>query len=252
MTLKISSIVFLSGLAFLGCNNSTGHKLRINNTEDNLYYLNPYFKEGKNDVTYYASKELTNAQKYLLQKVVKLAMDNERTAYFFNEIKKSGTAIFSNEIGITRKEFDNLVQIFTNDEPSEKKGVIEIRRDKDYFEIKGVGQLRLFDSLRINTKDSIALYKKIDLQTPKGSFNLAYDNIPRGELLDSVLFLKGPVGIAGLIDINGTYELIIGRLKPSGRTYLFFYTDPPINQSWETDEPLISKYCTMIIENRNL
>ena len=251
MIFKISLIVFLWWIALVGCNNSTGHKLRMNNTEDNLYYLNPYFKEGKNDVTYYASKELTNAQKHLLQKVVKLAIVNEKTASFFDEIKKSGTAIFSSEIGITRKEFENVVQIFTYDEPSEKKGVIEIRRDKDYFEIKGVGQLRLFDSLQINTKDSIALYKKIDLQIPKDSFNLSYDNIPTGEHLDSVLFLKGPVGIAGLIDINGTYELIIGRLKPSGRTYLSFYADPPIVQALETSEPRIPRYCTMIIENSN-
>ena len=220
----------------------------MSNTDDALYSLNKYFKEGKNDVVYYASQELTNEQKLLLEKVANLAMVNKNAAVFFETISADGRIVFDPKIGISKREFDILQDIFIYKEANERKGVIEIKREKEYFEMQSNGKIKIFDSLRINTKDSIAVYGKYELKPPRDSFELSYDIIPPGETLDSIQFLTGPSGIGGLINFNGKYELSVGKLKPSGRTYLFFYVKPPVGQS--INNPLPS-YCTMIIEKKS-
>ena len=77
----------------------------------------------------------------------------------------------------------------------------------------------------------------------KDSIDLSSDDIPKGDKIEIYEFYRGPDGILGLTGLDGAYELLIGRLKPSDRTYLWFFARQP-----DIIEHPIPEFITVIID----
>jgi hypothetical protein len=61
--------------------------------------------------------------------------------------------------------------------------------------------------------------------------------------LETYEFYSGPDGLLGLTGLDGVYELLIGKLMPSGRTYLSFFARQP-----DFIEHPIPAYITVILD----
>ena len=70
------------------------------------------------------------------------------------------------------------------------------------------------------------------------------DDIPRSDTLKDFTIYQGPVGVIGLDKRFGEYELIIGKLRPSGKTYISLFVIEPNS----IDHP-IPEYITVIIDS---
>ena len=204
--------------------------------------VQPLLKEGVYQVEYYASKKVTTEHKQILQKLSKLMETNSKTQEFFRQAEKSGNAAYDSGIGITRHEYDLVSNLFAYKVPEKLRGTLTISSDGDRFSFKGDDRLSLLDSLFVN-KNKNASFKKYSMSQVNDSIDLSKESIPKGDTLEVYEFYSGPDGLLGLTGLDGVYELLIGRLRPSGKTYLSFFTRQPYN----IEHP-IPEYITVILD----
>ena len=101
----------------------------------------------------------------------------------------------------------------------------------------------MLDSVIVNINNKSASFKQYNMGLVKDSIDLSSDDIPKGDTIEIYEFYRGPDGILGLTGLDGTYELLIGRLKPSDRTYLWFFARQP-----DMIEHPIPEFITVIID----
>ena len=218
------------------CNNSgdlrlpAPRKLEVNSDS------HPFLKEGVYQVEYYASKKITNEHRRILQKLSKLIDTNPQTQKYFRQMEKSGKPVYNSNIGITRQEYNLISDLFAYKAPEKFRGTLKIARDGDRFSFKGDNSLSFLDSLFLNIKNKNASFKKYSMSQVNDSIDLSNLDIPKGDTLEAYEFYRGPGGLLGLTGLDGVYELLIGRLKPSGKAYLSFFTRQPYNTEYPIPE----------------
>ena len=189
----------------------------------------PFLKEGNYQVEYYASKKVTSEHKHILQKLSKLIETNTETQKYFRQMEKSGKPVYNSKIGITRHEYDLISDLFEHKAPEKSKGTLRILRDGDRFSFKGDDRLSFLDSLFLSIRNKNASFKKYSLSHVIDPIDLSNQDLPKGDTMEAYEFYRGPGGLLGLTGLDGIYELWIGRLRPSGKTYLSFFTRQPYN-----------------------
>ena len=207
--------------------------------------LHPFLKEGIYEVEYYPSKEITTKHKQLLQKVSKLIKTNSRTQKYFSQFEEGNNPEYNSAIGITKKEYSLLADLFTYKSPEKLKGTLTILREGNRLSFKGGGRLSLLDSLSVKIEDKSASFKNYNMSQVKDSIDVVDENIPTTDTLKTFEFYKGPDGILGLAGLDGVYELLIGKLIPSGKIYLSFFA----RESYNIEKPLPA-YITVIIPDK--
>lgn len=194
------------------------------NTNNEFY---PFLKEGMNEVEFLASTEVTARHKQLIKKFSKLIETNIRTQKYFRQIEEGGKPMYNSNLGISRQEYSQLNELFAYNEPKKKNGSLTIKRDGNHLKFQGEGRLSLLDSVLVNINNKTASFKQYNMSLVKDSIDLSSDDIPEGDTIEIYEFYRGPDGILGLTGLDGTYELLIGKLKPSGKTYLSFFARQP-------------------------
>ena len=230
-------------LIITSCNNSGG--VRVPNPEDpsvnNDFHL--FMKEGSFNVVYYPNKLVTAGQKQIVHKLSKLMGNNSRTQEYFSQIQAGDRPAYQPNIGISKQEYTQLIELFSNGEPEKLNGTIRIIQDGNLIKFKGQGRLSLLDSVTININNKSASFKQYSMSLNKDSIDLSGEAIPKGDTIEFYHYYKGPDGILGLTALNGVYELLICKLKPSNKTYLSFFARQPDN----TEHP-IAEFITAIID----
>lgn len=218
------------------------------NTHDNLDLEKPiqenlFLKEGLHKVEYYASKEVTPQQVKLLKKLADLLKNNKNTQQFFNEASNGEMSKFTSNIGLTKREYDQLIDIFLYSSREKKTGTIIIARKQDVLFFKGEGPLIVLDSLNINLHTKTASFKQNEMKIVSDSLDLEDLEIPQGDTLKDVELYRGPSSLMALTGLSDRFELLIGKLRPSGRIYLSFFA-----RYFENIEHPIPEYITVIID----
>jgi hypothetical protein len=220
----LNFIVFV--ILFSSCRNSSGFRVSQTTSQEMQFELDTFFKERTNKVIYYTSKEPSSQQKVILQKLSKLIGNNSNTRHFFESAEGKKMPKYSSNIGISRQEYNSLTNLFSYQTPRQSTGSLTIKK-KDYLiEFIGSDSLASLDSLSIDVKSNTARFGQTTLVSSLDSLNLSNDFIPEGETLESIHFFQ-PSGLGGLLPINGSYKLLVGKLKPSGQTYLAFFARQP-------------------------
>lgn len=226
------------------CNHSGGVRTPI---AQNLYANNeihPFLKEGSYKVDYYPSKEVTTRHKQLLKRLSKLIETNIETQKYFRQIEEGGKLVYDSTIGISKQEYNQLIELFSYKEPVKLIGILNITRDGNRFKFQGQGRLSLLDSVTISITNNSATFKQYRMSLVKDSIDLSGEDIPKGDTIESYKFYKGPDGILGLMGTDAVYELLICKLKPSNRTYISFFAKLP-----DKIEHPIPDFITVIIDN---
>ena len=218
------------------------------NTQDNLDVEKSvqqaiFLKEGVHNVEYYASKEVTPQQVKLLKKLAELLKNNKSTQQFFNEASKGNMPEFTSKIGLTRKEYNEIVDIFLYSSLEKKTGTIIIARNQDVLFFKGEGQLIVLDSLNIHLDSKTASFKQNEMKIVSDSLDLEDLEIPQGDTLQDVKLYRGPSSLMAFTGLSDRFELLIGKLHPSGRIYLSFFA-----RYFDNIEHPIPEYITVIID----
>ena len=226
-------------------NNSGGVRVRIPQNPDINNEFHSFLKEGKNEVEYFASKEVSARHKQLIKKLSKLIETNSQTQKYFRQIEEGGKPVYNSNIGISRQEYNQLNELFSDKEPEKENGRLTIMRDGNHFKFHGEGRLSLLDSVIVNINNKTVSFKKYNMSLVKDSIDLSSDDIPEGDTIEIYEFYRGPDGILGLTGLDGVYELLIGNLKPSGRTYLSFFARQP-----DIIEYPIPEFITIILPKR--
>jgi hypothetical protein len=208
-------------------NNSGGGRVIIPKNVDVINEFHPFLKEGMFDVEYFASNEVNAGHKQLLNKLSKLIETNSRTEKYFHQIEEGRKPIYNENIGINRQEYNQLNELFSYKVPKKEKGRLTIIREGNRLKFQGQGRLSLLDSMLVNVRNKTASFKQYNMSLVKDSIDLSSDDIPKGGTLELYEFYKGPDGILGLTGLDGSYELLIGKLKPSGKIYLSLFARQP-------------------------
>ena len=208
-------------------NNSGGVRVRIPQNPYTNNELYPFLKEGMSEVEFFASTEVTARHKQLIKKLSKLIETNSRTQKYFLQIEEGGKPIYNSNLGISRQEYNQLNELFVYNKPKKEKGSLTIKRNGNHLMFQGEGRLSLFDSVLVNINNKTATFKQYNMSLVKDSIDLSSNDIPEGDTIDIYEFYRGPDGILGLSGLDGRYELLIGKLKPSGKTYLSFFARQP-------------------------
>ena len=205
--------------------------------------FNDYLKEGEYKVEYYPGKEVTPEHKKIIQKLSKLIETNARTQKYFSKIKEGEKVEYNSNIGISRQEYDLLNDLFVYKAPKKHNGTLTISKNEDLIVFKGDGKLNLLDSVTVNINRLSASFKQYNMKRIRDSIDLSNEDIPIGDTLETYEFYSGPDGLLGLTGLDGAYELLIGKLMPSGRTYLSFFARQP----FDIEHP-IPDYITVILD----
>jgi hypothetical protein len=205
--------------------------------------VDSFLRAGVYNVIYYASKQMNGEEKALLGKTAQLIKTNKHTRLFFDQLSKGETPAFTTKMGLRKKEFMKLTGIFAYEKPKEARGKLQIVQKGDFIGFKGGGALHLFDSVIISFFLDHVYFRNFDLANDSSDIDLSSALIPAGDTLSDFRLFEGPAGLSGLMGLNGKYQLIIGRLRPSGRTYLLLNARKP-----EIMEHAIPEYCSIIIE----
>ncbi len=224
-------------------NNSSGVGLRMPEHPGFNSEFHPLLKEGTNEVEYFSSKEVTVRHKQLIKKLSKLIETNSRTQKYFRQFEEGEKPEYNSSIGISRHEYNQLNELFSNKEPKKDNGSLTIIREGNYFKFQGEGRLSLLDSIIVNINNKSASFKQYNMSLVKDSIDLSNYDIPKGDIIEIYEIYRGPDGLLGLTGLDGTYELLIGKLKPSSRTYLFFFARQP-----DLIEHPIPEFITVIID----
>lgn len=211
------------------CNNSGGVRLSKLQNPDFNKETYAFLREGSYKVEYYASKELTAVQKQLLKKLSKLIETNKKTQEYFSQIEKGEKPAYSSNIGVSKQEFNQLIELFSQKKSDKLNGTLKIIRDGDSFKFEGQGRLSLLDSFTIRTNIKLVSFGQYDMSLIIDSVDLTEEDIPAGDTIESYEYYKGPDGLLGLTGLNGRYELLLAKLKPSNKTYLSIFARQPDN-----------------------
>lgn len=211
------------------CNNSGGVRLPKSQNSDSNNETHSFLREGSYKVEYYANKEVTAGQKQLLKKLSKLIETNEQTQKYFSQIEKGEKPAYSSNIGISKQEFNQLIELFSYKEPEKLNGTLKIIRDGNSFKFVGQGRLSLLDSLTISMNSKSVSFKQYNMGQIKDSIDLSGEDIPKGDTIELYEYYEGPDGIFGLTGLDGRYELLLAKLKPSNKTYLSIFARQPGN-----------------------
>lgn len=211
------------------CNNSVGVKNPLSQKANSNSGSHPFLEEGTYSAEYLTNKELTGEQKELLHKLSELVQTNKQAQVYFNQIQEGGQPAYNPDMGITKLEFNQLIELFSDSEPEKRKGVFKILRKGDRFTIEGQGRLSLLDSLELNVNERSASFKQYSLGLVKDSIDLTGEDIPQGSTIDLYEYYKGPEGILGLTGLDGSVELLIAKLKPGNKLYFSFILRHPDN-----------------------
>jgi hypothetical protein len=225
------------------CNNSGSIKMPKADGIEPANEFHAFLKEGVYKAEYYSSNEVTPEQKLLLQKLSKLIETNKKTQDFFSKLGRNEKPVYSSAIGISRKEYNDLIDLFSYKVPEKRNGTLTIIRAGSEFNFKGVGGLSIFDSVTVKLNGETATFKQYNMSRIKDSIDLSKEEIPKGDTLADFELFGGPDGILGATGLDGEYELLIGKLKPGGRIYLSFFARQPdiINHP-------VSDYITVILD----
>ena len=202
-----------------------------------------FLREGVYKVEYYSSKEVTTEQKQILQKLSKLIETNTRTQKYFSRIEQGEKPSYNSNIGISRQEYNHLIDLFSIKKSEKLNGTLTIIKEGNHFNFKGHGRLSLLDSVTVGINNRSASFKQYTMSQVKDSIDLSNEDIPKADTLELFEFYSGPDGILGLTGLAGVYELLIGKLRPSGRIYLSFFARQPGN----IEHP-IPEYLTVILD----
>jgi hypothetical protein len=225
------------------CNNSGGVRMPMPQNPDINKGFHPFLKEGSYKVEYYLNKEVTAGQKQLLRKLSKLIETNKQTQKYFRQIEEGGKPAYSSDIGISKQEFNLLIELFSYKEPEKLDGTLKIIRDGNSYKFQGQERLSLLDSLTISINSKSASFKQYSMSLVKDSIDLSGEDIPKNDTIEFYEYYKSPDGILGLTGLDGIYELLVAKLKPSNKTYLSFFARKPDN----IEHP-IPKFINVIIE----
>lgn len=184
-------------------------------------------REGNFDVEFYANKHISAGQKQLLRKFSKIMETNSGAQKYFSQIQQGKTAAYSVKMGVSREEYDQLIEIFAYEEPKKQMGKLTIFRDGQHLKFQGQAGLSILDSVKLKIDGKSAAFKNYDLAVVKDSIDFGEEDIPPGDSIYAYDYFAGPDGIAGLLSFEGRYELLIGKLKPSGKIYLTFFAKEP-------------------------
>jgi hypothetical protein len=187
----------------------------------------PLLREGSYKVEYYTNKEVTAGQKQLLKKLSKLIETNKQTQKYFRQIEKGEKPAYSSNIGISKQEFNQLIELFSHKESGKLNGTLKIIRDGSRFKFEGQGRLSLLDSLTISMDSKSVSFKQYSMGLIKDSIDLSGEDIPEGDKIQLYEYYEGPDGILGLTGLDGRYELLLAKLKPSNKTYLSIFARQP-------------------------
>lgn len=225
-----------------GCNSNSGLK---NDKAKNLVLNNqfhPILVEGVYNATYHCNKEITLAQSRILKKVDSIFKVKNYDQGFLQQIENGEKPMYNTKFGISKIEYLSLLDIFSLEKQQNQTGKLVIKRDGDYIKFQGEGHLAILDSVFLNLKNKSVTYKNINLFQNIDSLDFSNEDIPKGDFLKSYEFYSGPDGILGLTGLNGSFELLIGKLEPSGNIYISFFAK-------ETDNLLkpIPEYITAYI-----
>ena len=211
------------------CNNSGGVRLPKSKNPDISKVTDTFLKEGSYKVEYYTNKEVTAAQKQLLKKLSKLIETNKKTQQYFSQIQKGEKPAYSSNIGVSKQEFNQLIELFSQKKSDKLNGMLKITRDGDSFKFQGQGRLSLLDSFTIRTNIKLVSFGQYDMSLIIDSVDLTGEDIPTGDTIELYEYYKGPDGLLGLTGLNGRYELLLAKLKPSNKTYLSVFVKQPDN-----------------------
>ena len=158
MNLKILKLFFL--IVFIhACNNTS----RVKVPEDTAFELiddfDPVLRKGTYAVVYFASTEVSRQQKAIFNKLAQAIQTNEKARQFFNKASQGQTPEYNPDMGINRKEYQTVLDLFSNKPRQQKSGTLVISRDGDVFNFKGQERLALLDSLTVNVKKNSATFK---------------------------------------------------------------------------------------------
>src|SRR5829696_1103683 len=120
------STILLLVFVLYSCQNSTGGYRPATNHSELRRPVDSFLKEGVCNVIYYASKQLNAVDRALLHKSAQLIKRNEHTSRFFEQLTKGETPTFTTNMGMTKKEFQKLTNIFAYERPKETRGQFEI------------------------------------------------------------------------------------------------------------------------------
>lgn len=225
------------------CQNSSGVSIPATRDLEASSEFHPYLNEGIYKVEYYPSIEVTAGDKQLLQKLSKLIETNSRTQKYFRQIEEGGKPAYNSNIGISRQEYNRLIDLFSYKATGKFNGTLTVSKVGNRLVFKGDGRLSLLDSVTVTITSISASFKQYNMSRSKDSVDLSNEDIPMGDTLEAFEFYSGPDGILGLTGLEGVYELLIGKLKPSGKTYLSFFAKQPDNS-----EHPIPEYITVVLD----
>lgn len=209
------------------CNSPTREKKPFLKNTVNKTGLYPILTEGDYTVDYLTNKEITSVQQALLHKVAELIRSGKSAAAYQQLFQDGSLPAYEPAMGISRKEYDQLIALFSDSEPLKMKGTLKIRRQGDRFSFEGQGRLSLLDSLVVNLDKQSAIFRHYNLGLVKDSIDLSGEDIPLGNSIEEYAYFKGPDGILGLAGMEGSVELLIATLKPEYNLYLSFIVRPP-------------------------
>jgi hypothetical protein len=211
------------------CQNSGGRKLPNTRESELNSEFHPFLREGEFNVEYYSGKIATPEQRKIFRKLSSHIKVNAKAQKFIEHISDGEKLGYTSDLGISKKEYTSLVDLFSYKDPEKSSGTLTVIRDGNNFSFKGIGGLSLLDSVSVKLNSKTAFFKQYSMDRAKDSTEVEPDEIPDGDKLDDFELYIGPEGILGLTGLDGEYELLIGRLKPSGRIYLHFFAKQPDN-----------------------
>lgn len=235
--------IFVFSFVVFSCRNSTGFKGAEPALKDTIAIFQPLLPEGTHEVLCFEMKTVTAAHRQALNKLTQLYNGNKKARAFFKEVEDRASPAYKVSMGLTRQEYNLLIDLFAYNEPSRFSNLLTIRKEGTRYLFKGSERLNIFDSVTADIYGRFATYKQIKMNRVTDSVDLSAEYIPEGDTLEPYALLSGPDGIAGLTGINGKYELLIGRLKPGNRIYLSFFAKHPAGG----DDPF-PKYIVAILD----
>lgn len=142
-----------------------------------------YLQSGVYQVEYFASRELSTADRTLLRKVSELIRHNKKTAAYFWEMSEKKVPVYRSDVGLTRAEYDQLAAIFSYKEPERLSGSLEIIKDGERIRFKGEGRLSLLNDLYVNETIGEASFRQVQMTVRNDSLDLSQERIAVGDTI---------------------------------------------------------------------
>ena len=210
------------------CNHGSSREKQYPDNSGAQSQLSELFREGQHTTRLVTIKQLTEAQRQILRKFLRIEMTDSTVRHAFDSLLKNARSIeprrLSKRFGLSDGELDLLLSVFTSRQTASERDTLSIFNDGNRIRFTGSGRLSTLDSLVINAKDISATFNQSLLVAQKfdGS-HLPNEFLPPGEGLNTLYVFSGPTGIAGATTTK--YSLLVARLAKSGTTYMFLNTE---------------------------